>query len=101
MSGGAGEVEADDQVVVGPIAAAIRVFPAPGVQAVIPQMPDGLAVHHLVGLREAQVAIAVGLFGELYGDKAARVALTYPPLPELALAATAITTPARGHLLVR
>src|SRR6266851_6209862 len=70
---GAGEIEADDQVVVVVVAAAIGVFPAPGVQAVVPQMGDMLAVHDLVGLGEAQVAVAAAVVGELHGDEVAGV----------------------------
>ena len=50
---GAGEIELHDQVVVVAVAAAIGVFPAPGVQPVVPQVADRLSVHCFVGLGEA------------------------------------------------
>src|SRR5258708_19761792 len=80
---GAGEVEADDQVVVVVVAAAVGVFPAPGVQAVVPQMGDMLAVHDLVGLGEAQVAVAAAVVGELHGDEVPRLHVPYGRLPVL------------------
>ena len=52
------EIEPDDQVVEVAVAAALGVFPAPGVQPVAPQMPDRLAVHHLVGLGERRIGVA-------------------------------------------
>jgi hypothetical protein len=64
----AGEVELHEQVVVVVVAAAVLVFPAPGVQPVVPQMADRAAVRLLVGVGEGPVVGAGGRVHQLHGD---------------------------------
>ena len=93
MARRAGEVELHDQVVVIVVAAATGIFPAPGVQAVVPQMADMLAVDRLVGLREAQIGVAVGVVGELHGNEVARIDVHEVGLCVVAVARTGDEVP--------
>src|SRR5262249_52887072 len=57
------KVEPHDQVVEVVVATAGEVFPTPGVQPVVPQVPDVLAVHHFVGLGERRIGVARAVVG--------------------------------------
>src|SRR5258708_1803494 len=65
MSGSAGEIDADDQVVVVVIAAVPAGFPTVGIEPVADQVGDILAVYFLVGVGEGPVGIAGGGVGEV------------------------------------
>ncbi|BAF87632.1 hypothetical protein AZC_1634 [Azorhizobium caulinodans ORS 571] len=68
---GAGEIELHHEVVIVVVAAAIEVFPAPRVHAVVPQMPHVRAVDHFVGIGEGIEGVPAGR--ELHGNEIARI----------------------------